>query len=107
MEIKVTKKERLLSVRNEWAAGDYYLIHGRFYDDSKTYFYRFKFVLHIDLACDLWDGENDIPYDEALNDMIWAFLYSAGDDIENKTRLQMFFDDCNATIEKWNRSIKR
>ena len=106
MEIKITKKQRLLSVRNEWVVGDYYLIHGRIINDDKTAFYRFKFVLHIDLACDLWDVENNIPYDEALIDMIWSFCDSIGSEY-NIVNISRFYRLCNETIEKWNSSVSR
>ena len=106
MEIKITKKQKLLSVRNEWVAGDYYLIHGRIINEDKTSFYRFKFVLHIDLACDLWDGENDIPYDEALNDIIWSFCDQAGNDYDF-VNIARFYRLCNKTIENWNSSVSR
>lgn len=102
MITQITKKEKLLSVRNEWTAADYLLIHGRLYDNEKKYFYRFKFVLTIDLCCDLWDGENDIPYTEAVNDMIFSFVDCAGDDINDKNKLKMFYNMCNETIDKWN-----
>lgn len=106
MEIKITKRQKLLSVRNEWVAGDWYLVHGRVISDDRKYFYRFKFVLHIDLACDLWDGENDIPYDEALNDMIWSFCDMAGDDFSNGKRIREFIRVCNDTIIRWNNRFK-
>lgn len=108
MLIKITRRAKLLSIRNEWIAGDYYLINGRAYNPGKTRFYPFKFVLHIDLSCDLWDGERDIPYDEALRDMIFAFCDTlSAASFDDEKAIRAFYDDCNATIEKWNASFKR
>ena len=103
MEIKITKKSKLLSVRNEWTAGDYWLVYGRAYNDEKTRYYPFKFVLHIDLACDLWDGEKDIPYNDALDDMIFSFCDQlSGVSFCDQKRISAFYDECNETIKRWN-----
>lgn len=108
MEIKITRKTKLLSIRNEWIASDYYLINGRAYNPEKTRYYPFKFVLYIDLACDLWDGENDVPYNVALDDMIFAFCdVLSGVSFDDEKAIRAFYDDCNATIENWNASFKR
>lgn len=104
MDTVITKRQKLLSVRNEWVCGDYWLVHGRMYNEDRTYFRRFKFVLHIDLACDLWDAEleEDRNYDDVLEEMIWCFVEMAGDDYHDDSRLNEFYDRCNETILQWN-----
>ena len=106
MAIRITKKEKLLSVSNEWCANDYYLIHGRIESDKpEDGFYRFKFVMHIDLACDLWNEETgeDIPYKEALDELIWACIPEY-DLFNNEKQRSAFYRFCNDTIETWNGS---
>jgi hypothetical protein len=99
MNIKITKKEKLLSVSNSWIAADYWLIHGRIYNTDNTAFYRFKFVLTIDRACDLWDEETETERDymETLQEMAWCFLDCLSGEF-NENIIHGFIDECNETI---------
>lgn len=109
MEIKITKREKLLSVRNEWVSNDYWLIHGRIYNDEKNAFYRFKFVLHIDPSFDLWDieTETDRDYKEAMEEMIFSFCdFIAADFFSNELARRRFVNMCNDTIMGWNASVR-
>lgn len=109
MEVKITKKVLLDSVRGSVVNMDTYLIHGRIINDEKTAFYRFKFVLPIDLCDDLWDEEfeEEIPYNTALSGMIDAFCNLIPSDFNDRRNLKLFIDDCNATIERYNRRFAR
>lgn len=107
--VDITKKECLNSWANTTCSGAYYLIHGRIYNDSRTAFYRFKFVLLLDYGMDLWDAETetDIPEKEALNEMAWAFIPDTGDLFENEKYREAFFRECNETIDKYNERNRR
>ena len=48
MEIKITKTEKLQEINNSMVHNFYYLIHGRIYNDEKTRYKKFKFVLFFD-----------------------------------------------------------
>ena len=105
MTTEITRKEKLLSVRNSWQAADWWLVHGRLYNAERTAFYRFKFVLQVDLSVDLWDeeAEEEIPYKKALEEMAWAFCdYMWNVSYDDKRKIKAFIDECNSTIERWN-----
>ena len=99
-DVQITKRKTLAKPRNEWVAQDWFLYYGRIYDKTHTYYRPFKFVVCIDLACDLWDGENDIPYDEALESIVFSFT----DLIRGFEQTGAFYAACNDSIERWNRS---
>ena len=107
--IEITKKVCLNSWANSTCSGAYYLIHGRIYNEQKTAFYRFKFVLLLDFALDTWDAENerDIPVKDALDDMAWAFIPDAVDLFEDDARRIAFIRECNVTIDKYNERNRR
>lgn len=102
--VKITKKQRLLSVRNSWNCADYWLVHGRIYNDAGTAYYRFKFVLSVDLELDLWDceTETEIPYNTALEEMIFSFTDRAAGAFDNDAARVEFFQECNDSIRFWN-----
>lgn len=105
--LKITKKEKLLSA-SQPVYVDYYLIHGRIYNDDGTRYYKFKFVLAMDLELDLWDPEteSEIPYSDGLNALIDGFCCDAGDAFNNDAIRARFFGDCNETIRGWNNSCR-
>jgi len=102
MEIKITKKEKLLEISNCWIANDYWLIHGRIYNDEHTAFYRFKFVQIIDRADDLWDSDagKDRDYKEVLEELAWCFCDQIGDKFDTG-KISSFIDACNDTIRNF------
>ena len=104
MEFKITKRSKLLSVRNDWAAIDYWLINGRIYTDDGTRYQPFKFVLVLDLSSDLWDADGDeIDYRAALDDMIFSFTDCLYGGQFSEKRIARFIDLCNDTINRYNR----
>lgn len=103
MEFKITKRSKLLSVRNDWAAVDYWLINGRIYTDDGTHYQPFRFILTIDLSYDLYDADgNEIDYKAALDDMIFSFTDCLTGSFSEK-RIARFIDLCNDTINRYNR----
>ena len=108
MEIKITKKSLLFSVSNSMYSADYWLINGRIYNDEKTRYYKFKFILFIDPVNDLYDTETEtfLDYNEFLNDLIFSFCDEMGNDYNNINKINSFIDKCNETLEKWNAQFK-
>ena len=49
MEIKITKRTKLLEINNDMCHNFYYLVNGRFYNENKTAYRRFKFVIWFDI----------------------------------------------------------
>lgn len=105
MSIKLTKKEKLLSARLPVAV-DYWLIHGRIYTPDGSGYWRFKFVVSVDLELDTFDNETGeiIPYDFALENVIDGFLCGAWNVSKDAAARARFFEDCNETIRRWNNS---
>ena len=103
METKITKKQKLLSVNNSWSACDYWLINARVFSDDGAAFWRVKFILCIDRACDLWDPETgeDLDYKEVLENMAWSFLDIVSGP-ETPEKIAELINACNETIERWN-----
>lgn len=102
-EIKITRRECLESWNNTTASGAYYLIHGRVYNESRTGYYKFKFILFFDFAIDCYDPESDsdIPFPDVLENAIYGFIPDCGD-LYGTPALRSFIDDCNATIAAYN-----
>ena len=50
MEIKITKRQKLLEINNDMCHNYYYLVHGRFYNDENTAYRKFKFVVWFDIS---------------------------------------------------------
>ena len=101
--VKITKRTTLLTISNEYQASNYYLIHGRIYNAARTQYRKFKFVLWIDRACDLWDSEleQDIPLETAIDIGIDSMLGLIRD-YDNVTE---FYQACNDSIRHWNETV--
>lgn len=108
MEVKITKKTLLDSYSTSVCSGDWWLINGRIYNDDKTRYCRFRFVLWFDPVNDMWDSETEteILYDDYMWDSIWAFCDCLGYDYDEQ-RIYRFVDKCNDSIEMWNDHVKR
>lgn len=101
MEIKITRKQKLLHVGNSWCDYiNYWLIHGRIINDDHTQYRKFKFVVDVNMTCDGYDPETgeDIPESELLEDMIFSFT----DNIKSFDDCMEFYDICNESIRKYN-----
>ena len=53
---------------------------------------------------DLWDceTETEIPYNDALEEMIFCFVDRAAGAFDNDAALAEFFQECNDSIRFWN-----
>lgn len=87
MEIKITKRQKLLEINNDMCHNYYYLVNGRIYNDDKTAYRKFKFIPWFDII-DVdeyfnYDDEHDTwlenpvtqsMIDEYLEECIWAYV---------------------------------
>lgn len=118
MEIKITKRKKLLEINNDMCHNFYYFINGRFYNDDKTAYRKFKFVVWFDIF-DVdeyfnYDDENDTwnenlvtqnMIDEYLEECIWGYV-SMVTDYNNESQLRNFYDMCDDSICNYNRIAK-
>lgn len=119
MEIKITKRTKLLEINNDMCHNFYYLINGRFYNENKTAYRRFKFVLWFDIfdVDDFFngdDGTEDVVYNvpiteemikEYLDEIIWSTV-SMVSDYNNEKELRHFYQHCNDSIRRYNEIAK-
>lgn len=114
MEIKITKKELLNHWNNSCSTGWEYLIHGRIYNDDKTRFSRFKFVLWIDGMdyaeyLDNGDGTEiegtEETFKEYLNECIYGYTGLITEFSDKGTK--DFYELCKESIERYNRNLRR
>ena len=107
MEIKITKKTKLLEVNNSMVHNYYYLINGKIYnDDDDTKYKKFKFVLLFDIF-DLQEYYED--YEEITEEMkkyIEEMVFCCTGMINDYDKLDNFYEFCNSTIENYNRINK-
>ena len=117
MEIKITKRTKLLEINNDMCHNYYYLVHGRFYNDENTAYRKFKFIVWFDIfdVDEYFNGDDgdevyDIPITndmimEYLNELIWSSV-SMVSDYDNEKELRYFYNWCNDTIIDYNQISK-
>lgn len=110
IDFEITKKQKILEVNNEMCHNYYYLIHGRLYNENKTKYKKFKYILFFDIWDLLEYYEKDFVTQEEIKDYIEAienpYLTSISNynDIKN---IENFYKFCNETIENYNNLILR
>ena len=114
MEIKITKRTKLLEINNEMCHNFYYLVHGKIYNDNHTAYRKFKFVCWFDIfdVDEYFNGDDsDEAYDvpitkdmimEYLDECIWATITMVKD-YDDETSLKYFYDLCNDSIMRYNK----
>ena len=114
MEIKITKRSKLLEINNDMCHNYYYLVHGRFYNDDHTAYRKFKFVSWFDIFdvdeffYDNEEMDNIITEDmikEYLEECIWGTV-SIVTDYNNENQLKDFYNWCNDSIIDYNQIAK-
>lgn len=118
MEIKITKRTKVLEINNDMCHNYYYLVNGRIYNDDKTAYRKFKFISWFDIF-DVdeyfnYDDENDTwnknlvtqeMIKEYLEECIWAYV-SMVTDYNNENQLKHFYQMCNDSIFNYNNIAK-
>ena len=118
MEIKITKRTKLLEINNDMCHNFYYLVCGRFYNDNHTAYRKFKFVIWFDIIdvdeffnyddeTDTWNEEliTEEQIKEYLNECIWAMVDTVSD-YNNENQLKCFYNHCNDSIRRYNEIAK-
>lgn len=118
MEIKITKRTKVLEINNDMCHNYYYLVNGRIYNDDKTAYRKFKFIPWFDII-DVdeyfnYDDEHDVwlenpitqsMIDEYLEECIWAYV-SIVTEYDNENQLKHFYQMCNDSIFNYNNIAK-
>ena len=103
MDIRITKKEKLQEINNDMVHNFYYLIYGRIYNDDKTYYKKFKFVLFFD-AFDVQEYfEQDFYTKDNIKNYVDALIDGYTSLIPDYTKTQYFYEICNDTIKRYNK----
>lgn len=117
MEIKITRREKLLEIKNDMCHNYYYLVNGRIYNDDKTAYRKFKFIPWFDIfdVIEYFNGDDgdemyDIPItqemiEEYLEECIWAYV-GIVTEYDNENQLRNFYDMCDDSISNYNRIAK-
>lgn len=106
MEIKITRKQKLLEIGNSWCDYvNFWLIHGRIYSDDGKYYKRFKFIAEVNFSADGWNEEENRNYteQELMENIIDSYLTHI-DSFEN---CGYFYEMCNNSIERWNKNFSK
>lgn len=120
MEVKITKRQKILEINNDMCHNYYYLVHGRFYNEDHSTYRKFQFVLWFDIFdvdeyfnyIDFDDGSEwiDRPIttdmiDEYYKEIIWSTV-SVVSDYNNEKQLRYFYDWCDDSIIRYNEIAK-
>lgn len=106
---EITKKTKILEVNNELTHNYYYLVYGKIYNEKKTQYRRFKYVLWFDIF-DLQEyfDKNFITKDDIkifLNDIENPFIINLKS-FDDKEGLKELYNFCNETIKNFNNIYK-
>ena len=101
-EIKITKKQKLYEINNEMCHNFYYLIHGRIYNQNKTRYKKFKFILFFDIFDIMEFYEIDFFDNNYIKDYIDEMIFSFTQFIDSYENCNYFYEICNDSIKKYN-----
>lgn len=107
VNFKITKKEKILEVNNDMCHNYYYLIHGRIYNDGKTKYKKFKYIVWFDIF-DLQEFyDKDVIYKSDIANYVDqlenGYLMSIKS-YEDTKHIKEFYEYCNETITNFNKS---
>ena len=109
VDFKITKKQKLLEVNNDMAHNFYYLICGHIYNDDKTRYRKFKYVVWFDIF-DLQEYyEKDYITNVDIKNYIDILEIPCLVNIKNYNDtegLKEFYNYCNETIENYNQIVR-
>lgn len=108
VNFEITKRQKILETNNDMAHNYYYLICGKIYNESKTKYRKFKYVMWFDIF-DLQEYfEKDIISKTNIDDYIRDLEYNCLVGIKNYNdikKINEFYSYCNKTIERYNNLI--
>ena len=107
VDFKITKTQKIKEVNCDMCHNYYFLIHGRIYNEGKTRYRKFKYVVWFDIfdVQDFFEDKEIIKYDdvlEYLGNLEVPYLYNIKDYNDEKG-LKNFYEYCNETIENYNK----
>lgn len=102
MDIKITKREKILEICNDMCWNFYYLVHGKLINDEGTKYKRFRFVVWFNAfdVQEFFDKDHFTKSDvsEYLNVLIDAQLSN----INSYDDCKYFYELCRESIENFN-----
>lgn len=105
--VEITKKQKLDEVCNSMCHNFYWLVYGRIYNADKTRMRKFKVVISYDIfdIQENFDKEriSQADHKEYVEESTFWFTQN----IISYNDCKTFFDECNQTIENWNKLIRR
>ena len=106
MEIKITKRTKLLEINNDMCHNFYYVQYGRIYNENDTLYRQFKFVVWFDIFDVMEYFEKEIvtkrEITEYMNEIGWNTCETHKNLIKSFDDCGAFFDWCNKTIADYN-----
>ena len=105
MEIKITKRKLWQEVNNAVCHNYYFAYWGRIYNDDKTKYKRFSFILSFDvfeLQEHYCDSDSEITKED-IQEYADELAYSLTDTIKGYDDCKEFYDMCNMSIENYNK----
>lgn len=106
---EITKKQKILEVNNDICHNYYYLIHGRIYNDEKTKYKKFKYIIWFDIFDIMEYFEKDFitkaDITNYLNDLECPYLVNVKTYNDEKG-LKEFYSFCNDSIKNYNNIIR-
>lgn len=100
MKIKITKRQKLLEVRNDKCHNFYYLVYGKIINEAIKKYKTFHFVVFFDAE----EVEEYFDKDSYTKQDLSDYLDTC---IEGMTNLINSFHDCKYFYEVCDQSIKR
>ena len=106
MEIKITKRELLKKNINDMEAREWWLVHGKIYNDDKTFSKRFRVVIDFEWQ-DIQDYfEKDSFTDADRKQYINVLVDYYTCYINDFDHVKEFYNMCNETITNYNNKRK-
>ena len=107
VDFKITKTQKIKEVNCDMCHNYYFLIHGRIYNEGKTRYRKFKYVVWFDIfdVQEFFEDREIIKYSdvlEYLGNLEVPYLYDIKDYNDEKG-LKNFYEYCNETIENYNK----
>lgn len=106
IDFEITKKQKNKEVNNDMCHNYYYLIYGRFYNEDRTKYKKFKYVVWFDIfdVQEFFEKEYITKEDvKTFRDNIEVpYLYGIKN-YNDEEGLKRFYEYCNETIEEYNR----
>lgn len=108
VNFEITKTQKIKEVNNNMCHNYYYLIYGRFYNEDRTKYRKFKYVIWFDIF-DMQEyyGKDFITNEEIKNyvdNLIFGISYTYHiKNFDDEKKLKEFYKYCNETIDEYNK----